>query len=216
MTPALPGGVTAVNLGLAALASGSVMRSLAPYAIGLEAAGGVAFLPPGGVPLPPLLAGTLIYYGVNTSMVAVAVALAQGKRPLGVWRDGYLWTAPGFLAGGAVVRLATALAAGLGSGAVLSLLWLYLVYYSYSIYLRKVHQLEDNQQALRRARDELEDRVRERTADLAPAISPYRWKSRSGSGPRRRDSSCCGGWSPHRKRSAVVSPASCTTRWDST
>jgi signal transduction histidine kinase len=61
-----------------------------------------------------------------------------------------------------------ALAARFGSAvASLSLLCLYLVYHSYSIYLEKMHQLEANQQALRQARDELETRVRERTAELA-------------------------------------------------
>jgi signal transduction histidine kinase len=142
---------TVANLGLAALASGCAMRALAKE-----------------VPLVALLAGTLVYYVVNTTMVAVAVALSQGERPLSVWRDHFLWTGPGFVAGGAVVGMAAALAARFGSAvASLSLLCLYLVYSSYRIYLEKMHQLEDNQQSLREAHDALETRVRKRTAELA-------------------------------------------------
>lgn len=159
---------TVANLGLAALASGAVMRALATGAEREGRGERVLGFPSRGVPLLGLLAGTLCYYAVNTAMVAVAVALSQGKRPLGVWRDDFLWTWPGFVAGGAVVGMAAALAAGFGSAvASLSLLCLYLLYCSFSIYLQKVHQLEDNQQALRQAHNELETRVRERTAELA-------------------------------------------------
>jgi hypothetical protein len=159
---------TAANLGLAAMASGCAMRALATEAPGPERIEGWARLPSAGVPLPALLAGTLIYYVVNTTMVAAAVALSEGKRPLGVWRDHFLWTGPGFVAGGAVVGMTMAPAARFGSVfAPLSLLCLYLIYASYSVYLQKVRQLEDNQQALRQAGSELETRVRDRTAELA-------------------------------------------------
>jgi signal transduction histidine kinase len=159
---------TTANLGLAALASGSAMRALTGGAGAPAGLGNGAGLPAGEVPLLALLAGTLIYYGVNTGMVAVAVALSQGESPPRVWRDHFLWTGPGFVVGGAVVGLALALAARFGGAvASLSLLCLYLVYHSYSIYLQKMHQLEDNQQALRQAHDQLETRVRERTAALA-------------------------------------------------
>lgn len=142
---------TAANLGLAALASGAAMRALGT-----------------GAPLPALLAGTLIYYAVNTSMVAAAVALSESQRPLGVWRDHFLWTGPGYVAGGAVVGMTMAPAGRFGSAvAPLGLLCLYLIFASYGVYPRKVHQLEENQEALRQARNDLETRVRDRTAELA-------------------------------------------------
>jgi hypothetical protein len=79
-------------------------------------------------------------------MVAAAVALSEGRRPFGVWRDHFLWTGPGFVAGGAVVGMTMAPAGRFGSAmAPLSLLCLYLIYASYRVYLRKVHQLEENQ-----------------------------------------------------------------------
>jgi signal transduction histidine kinase len=159
---------TAANLGLAALASGLAMCALAGGHAAPMPREVVSGPPSTGVLLLALLAGTLIYYAINTSMVAVAVALSQGKSPVGVWRDHFLWTGPGFVAGGAVVGMATALATHFGSAvASLSLLCLYLVHQSYSAYLQRMHQLEDNQQALRHAHDQLETRVRERTAELA-------------------------------------------------
>lgn len=159
---------TAANLGLAALASGAAMRELSPGIRPPEMLAGVSGSAPPAVPVLALLAGTLIYFAINTGMVAVVVALSQGQSPPRVWRDHFLWTGPGFVAGGIVVGLAMMLAARFGSAvASLSLLCLFLVYQSYSIYLQKMHQLEDSQAALRLAHDQLEARVRERTAELA-------------------------------------------------
>jgi signal transduction histidine kinase len=163
--PAYQTAFTAANLGLVALASGSVMRSLSA-SISLPKM--LEGAPASGAPLLALLAGTLTYYALNSVMVAVAVALVQGQRPLRVWRDHFLWTGPGFVAGGAVVGMAMLLATRFGSAvASLSLVCLFLVYQSYGIYLQKMHQLEDSESALRGAHDQLESRVRERTAELA-------------------------------------------------
>src|SRR5688500_11631984 len=63
---------TAANLGLAALASGCAMRALSAGVTGPEKVDGLSHPSFLGVPVLGLLAGTLIYYAVNTTMVAVA------------------------------------------------------------------------------------------------------------------------------------------------
>ena len=63
---------TAANLGLAALASGGAMRALSMSVPAPKMLEGAPSLPSPGVPVLALLAGTLIYYAVNTGMVAVA------------------------------------------------------------------------------------------------------------------------------------------------
>lgn len=123
---------TCVNLGAAAFGSGFLMQRLgAPLESSLP------------VPLRALLAGTLAYYLINTGMVSTAVALSQRASLWKTWRDGYLWTAPSYLAGAAVVATAGLLQSRCGSAvAALSLLCLYLVYYSYRCCLDRVHQLQ--------------------------------------------------------------------------
>jgi len=123
---------TCVNLGAAAYGSGCLMQKLgAPL--------GTAH------PVLPLalLAGTLAYFGINTGMVSAAVALSQSAALWRTWRDGYLWTAPSYLAGAAVVASAGLLQSRCGGAvASLSFLCLTLVYHSYRCYLDRVHQLQ--------------------------------------------------------------------------
>jgi diguanylate cyclase (GGDEF)-like protein/putative nucleotidyltransferase with HDIG domain len=126
---------TTVNLGLAALACGWLMRLL-------DAA------PDRPLPLFPLalLAGPLAYYLINTGMVAVAVALSQGAHPWTTWQQGYLWTAPSYLVGTAIVALAHTLYLRFGvADALLALLCLYLVHRSYRAYLERLHELQVNE-----------------------------------------------------------------------
>jgi diguanylate cyclase (GGDEF)-like protein/putative nucleotidyltransferase with HDIG domain len=96
-------------------------------------------------PVPPgaLLAGTLVYYVINTGMVSAAVALSQRASLWSTWRSGYLWTAPSYLAGAAVVAGAAFLRSRGGDAvAALSLFCLILVYHSYRGYLDRMHHLQ--------------------------------------------------------------------------
>src|SRR5258708_2719362 len=67
--PFFRGAFTTANLGLTALASGYAMEAVARREGALSPEATVL----------PLLAGTLIYYVLNAGMVAVVVALSQGK-----------------------------------------------------------------------------------------------------------------------------------------
>jgi diguanylate cyclase (GGDEF)-like protein/putative nucleotidyltransferase with HDIG domain len=88
-----------------------------------------------------LLSASMVYFGINTSIVAVIVGWTTRQRPWAVWRDNFIWTSPQYLAGGV-------LAGGLHlvntmvpwQGLLLSIPPLYLVYRSYSLYLGRVEQ----------------------------------------------------------------------------
>src|SRR4030095_11928109 len=47
----------------------------------------------------PLVASALVYYLVNTSIVATAIALANRKSVWSVWQSNFLLTAPSYYVG---------------------------------------------------------------------------------------------------------------------
>ncbi|HEY3018647.1 MAG TPA: diguanylate cyclase [Solirubrobacteraceae bacterium] len=76
-------------------------------ALGLagSAAAGVFAVLPGDAPLPAIFAGlpaALAYYAVNVTLMAVVVSLAEGARPLHVWRESMAWLWAHYLLYGAL------------------------------------------------------------------------------------------------------------------
>ena len=47
----------------------------------------------------PLACAELVYFGVNTALVATAVALSSKQPPFRVWRSDFMWTGPGYFVG---------------------------------------------------------------------------------------------------------------------
>jgi diguanylate cyclase (GGDEF)-like protein len=97
----------------------------------------------------PLALAGLVYFVVNTTFVASAVALTTGQSLRSVWLEGFLWSAPGYFVGAIAAGLAVVVQSH-------SLSWwlavvavpVYLTYKSYSTY---VSRLEAGQQQTRRA-----------------------------------------------------------------
>lgn len=57
--------------------------------------------------LGPLLVFTVLYFGLNSWLIAFAVALETGASPLLVWRNNFLWLSLNFLCGASVAALLT-------------------------------------------------------------------------------------------------------------
>ncbi len=99
----------------------------------------IANIDPTGCLAP--ISASMIYFLLNTWMVAVIVGLTSEKPPSEVWRDNFFWTYPQYLAGGA-------LAGGLHlinrllpwQGLLLSGPPVYLVYRTYTLYLGRVDE----------------------------------------------------------------------------
>jgi len=113
----------------------------------------------GGVPgrfsddafVTPLAASALVYFFVNTMLVAGAVALQTRTSLLTVWHQNFLWSGPSYfvsaiIVGGSaeIVRRQAHLAVGL------SVFALYLTYLAYKVYLGRV---AEERRQLQLARD---------------------------------------------------------------
>ena len=88
-----------------------------------------------------LIAASMVYFLLNTWMVAIIIGLTTSSSPFDIWRENLVWTSPQYLVGGA-------LAGGFHlinqyvpwQGILLSGPALYLVYRSYNLYLGRVEQ----------------------------------------------------------------------------
>ena len=86
-----------------------------------------------------LLAFTSSYFLLNTLGVALAISFQQGLSWPAVWRENFLWTAPGFYASASVAALIQLSYRGVGLWSLLFLPPLYLVYYSYRLYMDRLN-----------------------------------------------------------------------------
>jgi diguanylate cyclase (GGDEF)-like protein/putative nucleotidyltransferase with HDIG domain len=111
-----------------------------------------------GVPSVMLLGGDLgaaallrtaaivapLYFVVNTALVAGAIALSTRQPAIVAWRRNFLWSAPSYLAGGALAAVAT-MASERGWFGWLALLAvpLYLVFRSYHTVVARLREEQD-------------------------------------------------------------------------
>jgi diguanylate cyclase (GGDEF)-like protein/putative nucleotidyltransferase with HDIG domain len=87
----------------------------------------------------PLVGAATMYFVFNTSLIAVAVALATRQPFLAVWNQNFLWSAPSYFVGAGVAALATW--AVMTTGVWLAMLFaapLYLTYRTYKVYLGRI------------------------------------------------------------------------------
>ena len=121
--------------------------SMACLVVAVQAAGFV-YLTLGGIPGEPtvetvlrsVVAMVLVYFFVNSGLVATAVALSTRQPVQQVWMESFLYSAPGYFVGAGVATVVTLVIPR-------SALWmvpavavpLYLTYRSYEIYLERLH-----------------------------------------------------------------------------
>lgn len=87
-----------------------------------------------------LIAFTTVYFILNTVGVAVAIALAQRLSWCEVWKQNFLWTAPGYFASASAAAAVALSFNRLGILSLLILPWLYIVYYSYRLYMDRLRR----------------------------------------------------------------------------
>ena len=127
-------------------------------------------------------AAGLLYFGLNTSMVAVAISSVTGQPLLDLWKRNFVWASLTHVAGACLGGLVFVYFGrfelyGLAIASPIIL----LLYYAYKMnrqrinqtqqHLDEVNQLLDKkivaEKALKKAKEELETRVQERTNELA-------------------------------------------------
>jgi diguanylate cyclase (GGDEF)-like protein/putative nucleotidyltransferase with HDIG domain len=93
-----------------------------------------------GAGMPMLLFfATFTYYVSNTLMIAGVIALSENKRLVKVWHQNFFWTGPQFLFGAALAATVHVTNETWGwQFSFLILPGLYMVYYSYQLYLGRL------------------------------------------------------------------------------
>jgi putative nucleotidyltransferase with HDIG domain len=85
-----------------------------------------------------------LYFIVNTALVAGAIALTTHQPAVAAWRRNFLWSAPSYLAGGALAAIATvASERGWFGWLALLALPLYLVFRSYHTVVARLREEQD-------------------------------------------------------------------------
>ncbi len=103
--------------------------------VGAEQAAGLLAM------LQPLLPATVAYFVINTALVATAVALSSREALWRVWRDNFLWSAPGYFVGALLAALVAFVADQQTYWwTALVLVPLYLTYHSYRTFLARVEE----------------------------------------------------------------------------
>jgi diguanylate cyclase (GGDEF)-like protein/PAS domain S-box-containing protein len=92
---------------------------------------------------PPMVAGALTYYLVNTLLVAAAISFSARQSTWRVWETNFLWTAPSYFVGaGAAVSAVAIWHAGRGWMLPLVAAPVYLTFRSYGNYVDRITALE--------------------------------------------------------------------------
>jgi diguanylate cyclase (GGDEF)-like protein/putative nucleotidyltransferase with HDIG domain len=76
---------------------------------------------------------TSVYFLINTLGVSLAIALQRGQSWFAIWKENFVWTAPGFFAsapGAMAIQLGWRL---LGPWSLMFLPWAYIIFYSYKL-----------------------------------------------------------------------------------
>jgi diguanylate cyclase (GGDEF)-like protein/PAS domain S-box-containing protein len=99
----------------------------------------------------PLVASALAYYLVNTSIIAMVIALSTRQAPFTVWQSNFLWTAPSYYVGA-------------GAAVASTILWqtqqwwllplatapVYLTFRSYRMYIERIESEERHKEEVLR------------------------------------------------------------------
>ena len=89
----------------------------------------------------PTFVATIVDFGVSTILLAGVVALATQDSAIKVWRQNYQWGLPSYLTGSTLALLLAGLYIWLGvPGMLLAIPPLYLIYYSYDIYVKRAKE----------------------------------------------------------------------------
>jgi serine phosphatase RsbU (regulator of sigma subunit) len=117
-------------------------------------------LVPAGAGLParvlPAFAATGVDFLANTVLLAGVVALAGGENPWRVWQRDYQWGLPSYLTGASLALLVAWLYLLLGvPGLIVGLPPLYLIYYSYEVYVGRARERVSHSAQVASFREEL-------------------------------------------------------------
>ncbi len=83
---------------------------------------------------------TAVYFLCNSAGISLAIALKQGKSPWNIWREHFLWTSPNFFVSALAAAVVWLGFRSVGAWSLAFIAPLYLLYYSYWLYLDRLRQ----------------------------------------------------------------------------
>jgi signal transduction histidine kinase/ActR/RegA family two-component response regulator len=127
--------------------------------------------------LKPLVGAIATYFGCNTGLVAVAIALSTGRRAWKVWREDFLWSGTSFVvAGTAGAMAAVVVERGEHWKALLLLAPIYLTYRTYRVFVGRLEDQRRHLEVMTRAEAERRALLEREQAAWASAEAANRLK----------------------------------------
>jgi diguanylate cyclase (GGDEF)-like protein/putative nucleotidyltransferase with HDIG domain len=121
--------------------------------------------------IPAAVITTLIYFVINTIGIALIIGFCSGANLLQLWKEQFLWTAPGYFAGAAVSTLAVVLFHGqLVIYLILGAPIAYLTYQSYAVQKVRADEKQQHIEELQVNQAHLSDLYLATVKSLALAI----------------------------------------------
>ena len=131
---------TAFSMALLALAMEAAAQALRSF-------GGRDLSAPADVVIPAIVASALVYFLVNSVLMATAIGLSEGRSPLRIWDGDLLWSSPNYFIGAlaAVVAVQGWRRFGIGSIALFTMT-LVITYRLYAAFVRRVDDVQRESQ----------------------------------------------------------------------
>jgi diguanylate cyclase (GGDEF)-like protein len=115
----------------------------------LRLTGGTNLTAPADIVVPALVAAALVYFVINSALMAIALGLSTGRSPLHVWDTDFMWSAPSYFIGALVATVAVQGVSRFGVASVVLLIApVFLTYRLYKVALERVQAMSREQREL--------------------------------------------------------------------
>jgi len=126
--------------------------TLSMFAAGvtLAATGGTSLTAPADIVVPSIVASALVYFFVNSTLMAIAVGLSAKRSPLEIWDREFIWGAPNYFLGALMATVAVQGLHRFGLEAIVLLAApLFLTYRLYKAYVARIDEIAKANRELR-------------------------------------------------------------------
>jgi diguanylate cyclase (GGDEF)-like protein len=116
--------------------------SMLAAGVTLAATGGTVLTAPADVVVPSIVASALVYFLVNSTLMALAIGLSSNRSPLEIWDREFIWGAPNYFMGALAATVAVQGLHRFGLAAIILLIApLFLTYRLYKAYVSRVDEM---------------------------------------------------------------------------
>lgn len=116
----------------------TMLLSMESTALTLAWTGGRALNGPADIVIPSVMASAFAYFAVNSTLMAIVIALTSGRKVIQVWDHDLMWGAPNYIIGAFVATAAVQSVSRFGVTSVIVLAPLIFTYRLYKVYLGRM------------------------------------------------------------------------------